>query len=60
MLANSLTWLGVHLVLDQWFKQALCVSYFTELISISFGDRIVNKSRHYVLDFLLVFLGIIL
>ena len=26
VLANSLTWLGVHLVLDQWFNQTLCVS----------------------------------
>ena len=51
--ANSLTWAGVNLVLNQWSKQKLCVSYFTEIISGSFGDGPVNKSRHYVLDILL-------
>ena len=43
VLANSLTWLGVRLVLEQWFKHVLCVKYFSELISGSFGNELDNK-----------------
>ena len=53
MLANSLTLLGVNLVLDQLFKHILLVSYFTEFIWGSFGDRPVNRSRHYFLAMLI-------
>ena len=53
MLDNSLTWLGVPLVLDQWFNQALCVGYVFEFISGSFVNGLVNEIRHYVLDVLL-------
>ena len=53
MLANSLTWLGVHLVLDQLFNQTLCVCYFTELILGLFGNGPVNKIIHCVLAILL-------
>ena len=53
MLANSLTLSGVHLVLDQRFKQTLCVSYFTEMVLGLFGNGPVNKSIHYVLSILL-------
>ena len=41
------------MVLDQRFKPTLCVSYFTELISGSFGNVPEEKSRHYVLAILL-------
>ena len=53
MLANSLTWSGVHLVLEQWFRQTLCVRYFTGIILSSIGDVPVNKIRHYALAILL-------
>ena len=56
VLSNSLAWLRVNLVLGQLFNQTLCASYFTELISGSFGNVPVNKIRHYVLDILLYFL----
>ena len=49
VLSDYLSLLVVHLVLVQWFRQTLCVSYFTELVFGSFGNRQVNKSRHYVL-----------
>ena len=49
VLANSLNWPGVNFVLDQWFKQTLCVSYFPMLISGSFGNVSENKVIHYVL-----------
>ena len=29
--SNSLSLLGVHLVIKQWFKQTLCFSYFNEM-----------------------------
>ena len=48
-----MTGLGVHLALDQRFKKTLCVTYFTELILVSFGNVPVNKSIHYVFDILL-------
>ena len=48
MLANSLNWLGVPLVLDQWFKHILLVIYFTEFVLGLFGNGIVNKIRHYM------------
>ena len=41
------------MVLDQWFKQTLCDSYFTEWISDLFGNGLVNKIRYYVLAILL-------
>ena len=44
-----MTWLGVPLVLEQWFKQTLYVSYYTGMISGSIGNVPVNKSRYYVL-----------
>ena len=50
VLADLLTWFGINLVMEKWFNQTLCVSYFTELILGSFGYGPVNKSRHYVLD----------
>ena len=53
MLANSLTWLGVHSVFDQLFDQTVYVSYFTDTIYCSNGNEQVNKSRHYVLDIIL-------
>ena len=33
MLGNLLCLLEVHLVIEQWFKQTLCVSYFTKIHS---------------------------
>ena len=57
VLANSLTWSGVHLVFDQWFKQTLCVSHFTDIILSSYVNGPVNKSRYNMLDHLLVLLG---
>ena len=60
MLASSMTWLGVHLVLDHLFKQTLCVRYFTEMILVSFGNEPVNISRYYVLAILIGLLGDIL
>ena len=56
MLDYSLTWLGVHLLFEQQFNQKLSVSYFTEKTLIPFGNGPVNKSRHYVLYFLLFLL----
>ena len=53
VLENSLTWLWVHLIWDQWFENTQCVSYFTELVSGSFGNGTVNKNRRYVLDILM-------
>ena len=53
MLADSLTSVLVSLVLDKWFNQTLCVSYFTELVLGSFGDGPVNKCRHYMLAILI-------
>ena len=35
VLNNSLTWSGVHLVFDQWYKQPQCVGYFTKLVYCS-------------------------
>ena len=43
----------MHLVLDQWFNQTLCVRYFPELVSVSFGNGPVNKIRHYFLSIIL-------
>ena len=54
--ADSLTWLGVPLVLCKWFNQMLCDRYFTDLILGSFGNRPVNKSRYHVLAVLLLLL----
>ena len=51
-LANSLTWLGIYLILDQGFNNTLFVSYFTELISVLFCGLPVNKRRNDELDFL--------
>ena len=48
-----MTWSGVHLVLAKWFKHKICVIYFTETISGSFGNEQVNKIRHYVLPIIL-------
>ena len=49
-------WLRVHLVLDNLFRQTLFDSYFNEMISGSFGNVPVNKTRHYFLAILLGFL----
>ena len=53
VLSNSLNLSGVHLVFDQWYKQTLYVSYFTQLVLGSFGNGQVNKIRQYVLAILL-------
>ena len=53
MLATSLIWSGVHLVLNKLFNQTTRDSYFTEISLGSFGNVPVNKSRHYVLAILL-------
>ena len=50
---NSLNWLELHLVLDKWFNQTLCVIYFTDYISGYFGNVPVNKNRQYVLAILI-------
>ena len=55
--ANSLNWSGLHAVFDHKFNQTLCVSYFTECISGSFGNGQVNKSRHNGFDIILGLLG---
>ena len=52
-LKNSLTWSGVPMVLDQWFNQTLGVSYFMEIVLVSFGGVKVNRIRDYVVDILL-------
>ena len=41
------------MVLNQGYKEKLCVRYFTELSSGSFGNGPVNKIKHYVLAILL-------
>ena len=48
------------MILNQWLNTALCVRYFTELISGSFDNVPMNKTRHYVFDIYRVYLGIIL
>ena len=53
VLANSLTWLGVHLLFHQWFNQTLCVSYYTEMILGSNEIGPVNKIRQNELAILL-------
>ena len=53
VLANSLVFIGVTLVLYHLFNHTLCVRYFTELILGSFGNVTVNKIRHCVLAILL-------
>ena len=50
VLENSLTLLGINMLLGQCFMQTLCFSYFTELILGSFGNGTVNKSTQYVLE----------
>ena len=52
MLAYSLTSLGVHLLFDEWCKQTLWFSYFTETVLGSLDNGSVNKIRHYVLAIL--------
>ena len=52
MSANSLTWLS-FLVFYQWYKQTICLIYFTEIIPVSFGIGPVNKCRQYLLAILL-------
>ena len=39
-----LSWFWVHLVIDQWIKRTLCVSYITGLMLETFGNWPVNKS----------------
>ena len=56
VLADSLTWPGVNLVLDKLFKKTPCVRYFTDVFWGSFGNVPVTKNRHFVLDVLLVLL----
>ena len=53
VLSNYITLFAIHLILDQWFKQTLCVRYFYELVLVSSGNIPVNKRRHYVLDYFL-------
>ena len=53
MLANELTWSGIYMILDQWFKQILCVIYFTELFLGSFVNIPINNCRQYLLAILL-------
>ena len=45
VLANYLTWLGVILVLNQWFRHTLCIRYITKIILSSFGNIPVNKTK---------------
>ena len=49
LLTTLLTWLGVHLVICQYFEQTLCVSYYTETILCSKHDGPLNKIWQYVL-----------
>ena len=44
VLAYLLSWLGVHLVIGQWFNQTLRVRYFTKMNSGCFMIWPVNKS----------------
>ena len=44
VLNKLLTWLGVPLVLDQWFKQTIFVSYFTKMIPGSIRNGPAKKS----------------
>ena len=53
MLDHLLTWSEVPMVLDQWFKQTICVSYFTDLSLGSFDNEKDNEIRHYVLAVIL-------
>ena len=46
MLDNLLCWLGVNLSIEKWFKQTLCVSYFTKWILTC------EHSRHFLWDIL--------
>ena len=38
------TWFLVHLVIDQWIKQTICVRYFTGLSLVAFSDFPINKA----------------
>ena len=53
VLADSLSRLDMHLVLDQWFKHTLCVIYFTETILVLFGNGPVIKILFYGLAILI-------
>ena len=53
MLANTLTWLGLTLLLYHILNQTLWVRYFTEMVLVSLGNATVNKSSHYLLYILL-------
>ena len=53
VLDHLLSLLWVHLVLDKWFKQTLCVKYFTELFLGSFDNVPDIKTRHYLLAIIL-------
>ena len=43
MLANLMSWLGLHLVIEKWFNQKLCVIYFTKIHLGFFTIWPVNK-----------------
>ena len=53
VLASSLTWSGLPLVLYHLFKQTLYGCYFTDMVPGSCGNVQVIKSRHYMLIVLL-------
>ena len=48
VLANSLTRLGAHLVLEQLFKHTYIVSYFNEFSPLSFGNESMNNITQFV------------
>ena len=51
MLDIVLVLLGVELVINQWLKQTLCVSYLTDLIWGTFGTGPVTKADTMCLAF---------
>ena len=53
VLANSLASLGLHMVFEQWYNNTICVRYYTDMISGSFGNGRVNKISQYALVILL-------
>ena len=46
---NSITELGVHLVLYQWLNNKLCVSSFTEIMFLPIDNSTMNKIKDFVL-----------
>ena len=53
MLYISLTLSTLNLVFDQWYNQALFISFYTDFVLGSNDNLLVIKTRHCVLDFLL-------